>query len=74
LLAINFAHVTHNQLTDELRLTFDERGNLRVGDQMMTNVPGVFAAGDAVAGASLVVRAFRGGRQVAAAVDRYLRR
>jgi glutamate synthase (NADPH/NADH) small chain len=35
-------------------------------------VPGIFAAGDAVQGASLVVRAIYQGRQAAAGVHRYL--
>jgi len=43
-----------------------------VGPDFMTNVEGIFAAGDSVAGASLVVRAIAQGRQMAAAVDRYL--
>jgi NADPH-dependent glutamate synthase beta subunit-like oxidoreductase len=42
-------------------------------ERFCTNVPGVFAAGDCVSGASLVVRAFALGRQAAEAVDRYLR-
>ena len=40
----------------------------------MTNVRGVFAAGDSVAGTSLVVRAIDQGRKMAAAVDEFLRR
>ncbi len=39
----------------------------------MTNLPGVFAAGDIVRGASLVVWAIRDGRDAAAAIDRHLR-
>jgi len=50
-----------------------ERGNLRVDADFMTNVPGVFSAGDSVAGASLVVRAIDQGRKMAAAVDVFLR-
>ena len=38
----------------------------------MTSEPGVFAAGDTVRGASLVVHAINEGRQVAAAIDKYL--
>ena len=37
-----------------------------------TNVPGVFAAGDARRGQSLVVWAIKEGRAVAASVDYYL--
>lgn len=39
---------------------------------MMTSVPGVFAAGDIVRGASLVVWAIRDGRDAADAIDAYL--
>jgi glutamate synthase (NADPH/NADH) small chain len=39
---------------------------------MMTSVPGVFAAGDIVRGASLVVWAIRDGRDAAEAMHRYL--
>jgi glutamate synthase (NADPH/NADH) small chain len=39
----------------------------------MTSVDGVFAAGDIVRGASLVVWALRDGRDAAEAIDDYLR-
>jgi glutamate synthase (NADPH/NADH) small chain len=39
---------------------------------MMTSIPGVFAAGDIVRGASLVVWAIRDGRDAAQAIHRYL--
>ncbi len=39
---------------------------------MQTNLPGVFAAGDIVRGASLVVWAIRDGRDAAAEIERYL--
>ena len=39
---------------------------------MMTNVPGVFAAGDIVRGASLVVWGVRDGRDAAASIDAYI--
>ena len=42
-------------------------------DTMMTRVDGVFAAGDIVRGASLVVWAIRDGREAAAAIDGYIR-
>ena len=38
----------------------------------MSSVPGVFAAGDTVRGASLVVRAIAEGRQAAHGIDKYL--
>ena len=39
---------------------------------MMTSIPGVFAAGDIVRGASLVVWAIRDGRDAADAIHRHL--
>ena len=39
---------------------------------METNLSGVFAAGDIVRGASLVVWAIRDGREAAASIQKYL--
>ena len=39
---------------------------------MQTNLPGVFAAGDIVRGASLVVWAIRDGRDAATEIEKYL--
>ena len=74
LLALGFTHVEHGPIVGELGLRTDDRGNLAIGADYMTTAMGVFAAGDAVLGASLVVRAIHLGRQMAAAVDKYLRR
>jgi NADPH-dependent glutamate synthase beta subunit-like oxidoreductase len=57
-----------------LQLRTDERGNIQVSNDFMTSAQGVFAAGDAVLGASLVVRAIGLGRSAADAVDAYLSR
>ena len=40
---------------------------------MQTNLDGIFAAGDIVRGASLVVWAIRDGRDAAAQIEKYLR-
>jgi len=72
LLAMGFVHATHSGLIESLGVKLDARGNVVVADGM-TSVPGVFAAGDTVLGASLVVRAIYDGRETAAAVDRWLR-
>ncbi|HEY5764415.1 MAG TPA: glutamate synthase subunit beta [Candidatus Deferrimicrobiaceae bacterium] len=74
LLAMGFVHVEHGPLVKGLGLAIDERGNLKVDADQMTSVPGVFAAGDAVLGASLVVRAIDSGRLAAAGLNRYLRK
>jgi len=72
LLAMGFVHVTHTGLVEKLGLSLDDRGNVLVNN-CQTSVPWVFAAGDTVSGASLVVRAIASGRQAAAAIDRWLR-
>lgn len=56
-------------LLQQLGLRNDERGNVRTDDNYMTNVPGVFSAGDMVRGPSLVVWAIRQGQAAAQAVD-----
>jgi glutamate synthase (NADPH/NADH) small chain len=55
-------------------LAVTDRGTVEIDwDTMMTRVDGVFAAGDIVRGASLVVWAIRDGRDAAAAIDGYIR-
>lgn len=73
LLALGFVHVEQDRLINDLGLTLDARGNIAVDEQYRTNVEGVFTAGDAHRGASLVVWAIRHGRDAAAAIDAYLR-
>jgi glutamate synthase (NADPH/NADH) small chain len=71
LIAMGFLHVVHEGLIGQLGLGVDSRGNLVVRNRM-TSESGVFAAGDTVRGASLVVHAINEGRQAAAAIDKYL--
>ncbi|MGK5639849.1 glutamate synthase subunit beta [Streptomyces sp. URMC 126] len=61
-----------NGLVDQLGLALDERGNIARDGSYATNVPGVFVAGDAGRGQSLIVWAIAEGRSAARAVDRYL--
>ncbi|MGH8502971.1 MAG: glutamate synthase subunit beta [Gammaproteobacteria bacterium] len=56
--------------SSDLELT--ERGTVKVDERMMTNLPGVFAAGDANRGQSIVVWAIGEGRDVARSIDIYL--
>jgi len=72
LLAMGFLHIAHDGLVTEMGLELDQRGNVAVKD-FQTNQPWVFAAGDAINGASLVVRAIDSGRAAAEAIDRWLR-
>jgi len=71
ILAMGFLHVAHGGLVQELGMELDGRGNVRVRDWMSSR-PGVFAAGDTVRGASLVVHAIHQGRLAGAAIDRWL--
>ena len=73
LLAMGFLHVTHNGLVKELELKLDRMGNVAV-ENCQTSQPEVFAAGDTVNGASLVVQAIDSGRQAAAAIDNWLKK
>jgi len=55
------------------KLTVAKAGTIRVRPStMMTSIPGVFAGGDIVRGASLVVWAIRDGRDAAAAMHKWL--
>ena len=74
LLAMGFVHCVHEGLGGEFGLEFDPRGNIRVDQGFRTSKKKVFAAGDATIGASLVVRAIFQGRNLARAVDNFLRR
>ena len=56
----------------QLGVELDARGNVATNRDRMTNVPGVFAAGDMHRGQSLVVWALAEGRQAAHGVDKYL--
>jgi glutamate synthase (NADPH/NADH) small chain len=58
---------------DEPELTVTRWGTLKTDPKtFMTSLPGVFAAGDIVRGASLVVWAIRDGRDAAAMIDQYV--
>lgn len=72
LLALGFIHPDHGKLVHDLRIDLDPRGNISADEHYMTSAPGVFVAGDALTGASLVVRAMTHGRNAAYAVNEYL--
>ena len=61
------------QLFNDPSLTVSNWGTVKVDlKSMQTNIPGVFAAGDIVRGASLVVWAIRDGRDVSKSIKKYL--
>lgn len=72
LLCMGFLSPVHEGLVNELGVELDKRGNIKVDKNGMTSVAGVFAAGDAATGASLVVRAIARGRETAKGVNDYL--
>ena len=72
LLAMGFLHPEHNGLLTKLGVELDPRGNVMIGSDRMSSVPGVFAAGDTARGQSLVVWAIAEGRETARSVDMYL--
>ncbi|MFF5568623.1 glutamate synthase subunit beta [Streptomyces sp. NPDC012623] len=61
-----------NGLVEQFGLEMDERGNIARDADFATNVPGVYVAGDAGRGQSLIVWAIAEGRSAAAGVDRFL--
>ena len=72
LLAMGFLHPQHEGLIDQLGVDLDGRGNVSLGADRMSSLPGVFAAGDTARGQSLVVWAIAEGRETARAIDLYL--
>jgi len=73
LLSMGFVHCIHEGLAKELKLELDARGNIKTDATSKTNQAKVFAAGDAVSGASLVVRAISAGRKAAENVNSFLK-
>ena len=72
LLSLGFTGPEYSVLNEQLGVALDERGNLMREDDFSTSVPGVFVAGDAGRGASLIVWAIAEGRAVAHEVDKFL--
>jgi glutamate synthase (NADPH/NADH) small chain len=71
LIAIGFAHPEHDSVLAELGVGIDRFGNVKA-PAFATTIDGVFAAGDARRGQSLVVWAIAEGRRCARVVDRHL--
>ena len=73
LFAMGFTGPVKNGLLEQLDVDLSLRGNVAAGDDdYLTSVPGVFAAGDARRGQSLVVWAIAEGRKAARAIDKHL--
>ena len=70
-----FVAIGHDPATQLFKnqIQMDKEGYLITkADSTETNIPGVFAAGDIVRGASLVVWAIKDGREAAISIDKYL--
>jgi glutamate synthase (NADPH/NADH) small chain len=72
LLAMGFVGPERGALVEQLGVDLDPRGNIARDAGYAASVPGVFVAGDAGRGQSLIVWAIAEGRSCAAAVDRWL--
>jgi glutamate synthase (NADPH/NADH) small chain len=71
LLAMGFVHPEHGGIVEQLGAELDSRGNVGAPDYA-SSADGVFVAGDARRGQSLIVWAINEGRQCAQQVERYL--
>ena len=69
ILAMGFVGPDLSGLAAELGVALDARGNVKVDAAFKTSAPKVWAAGDAMRGASLIVWAISDGREAARAVD-----
>ena len=72
LLAMGFTGAEKEGMVEQLGVNITERGNVWRDENWMTNVEGVFAAGDMQHGQSLIVWAIAEGRSAARGVDSYL--
>ena len=73
LLAMGFVHPVLEGLLTELELELDARKSIKVNGDQSTSMPKVFAAGDSIMGASLVVNAIASGRKAAKEINRFLK-
>ena len=71
-LAMGFTGPEQSDLISQLEVKLDDRGNIARNADFETSEEGIFVAGDAGRGQSLIVWAIAEGRSAAAAVDRYL--
>lgn len=72
LLALGFLGPEPDSVVGQLGLKLDQRSNIECDANYMSSMPGVFAAGDARRGQSLVVWAIWEGREAARGIDQYL--
>ncbi len=73
ILAMGFTGPDASELSEQMGVETDARGNVAVDDSFATSAEGVFCAGDAQRGQSLIVWAISDGREAARAIDAFLR-
>jgi glutamate synthase (NADPH/NADH) small chain len=71
-MAMGFTGPEPGALIEQLELELDERGNIKRDENFQSSQEGIFVAGDAGRGQSLIVWAIAEGRSAASAVDQYL--
>ena len=74
IMALGFEPEDLHAMLNAPELALTRAGTVRVSPSVLaTNLDGVFAAGDVVRGASLVVWAIKDGRDAAVGIDQYLK-
>ncbi len=73
LLAMGFSGPVQNEWLKTLNVEINPRGNIATDKNFMTTREGIFSAGDAANGQSLVVRAIASGRDAAQKINHYLK-
>jgi glutamate synthase (NADPH/NADH) small chain len=71
-LAMGFIYPEKKGLVQNLKLEFDQRGNIKTAENFQTSAKKFFAAGDARRGQSLIVWAISEGRKAAHFIDKSL--
>ncbi len=72
LLAMGFLGPKKYEILKDMGVSFDQKGNVKSDEKNMTNIPGVFVAGDITMGQSLVVKAIADGQRAARGIMKYL--
>ncbi len=71
-LAMGFLGPEKKGMLEQLGVAIDGRGNVIADENKMTNIPGIFTAGDMTRGQSLIVWAIYEGRMAARGIDEFL--
>jgi glutamate synthase (NADPH/NADH) small chain len=69
---MGFTGPEKSEILTQLEVELDERGNIKRDANYQSTAEGIFVAGDAGRGQSLIVWAIAEGRSAAAGVDKYL--